>query len=294
MAPKGISLHVGLNSVDPNHYAGWDGPLNACEADAEDMRDIAVSRGFEPTIMLTKKASRKSVTSFLEQSAKDLKDGDILLITYSGHGGQVRDTGGDEDDQQDETWCLFDGQLLDDELYVLWSRFAPGVRIFVLSDSCHSGTMLKNAFYAATRATIVDFSSTRIKANSEAHEPAFRFMPPEVAQRTYRKNKDLYDGINHKIRKNGGGENRSKIAASVRLISGCQDNQLSMDGTFNGAFTAALLQVWDNGRFKGNYKKFHKSIQAKLPPSQSPNHMVIGQRNPAFDTQAPFLIKPER
>ena len=33
---KGVSLHVGLNKVDPQHYAGWSGPLNACEADAED------------------------------------------------------------------------------------------------------------------------------------------------------------------------------------------------------------------------------------------------------------------
>ena len=30
----GLSLHVGLNAVDPAHYAGWSGPLNACEADA--------------------------------------------------------------------------------------------------------------------------------------------------------------------------------------------------------------------------------------------------------------------
>lgn len=32
---KGYSLNIGLNAVDPNHYAGWDGELNACEADAE-------------------------------------------------------------------------------------------------------------------------------------------------------------------------------------------------------------------------------------------------------------------
>ena len=24
---KGISLNIGLNSVDPNHYGGWDGQL---------------------------------------------------------------------------------------------------------------------------------------------------------------------------------------------------------------------------------------------------------------------------
>ena len=42
---KGIALHIGLNSVDPKRYEGWSGPLNACEADANDMADLAQSRG---------------------------------------------------------------------------------------------------------------------------------------------------------------------------------------------------------------------------------------------------------
>ena len=46
---KGSSLHIGLNSVDPQHYEGWSGPLNACEADANDMVDLANTRSFAPT-----------------------------------------------------------------------------------------------------------------------------------------------------------------------------------------------------------------------------------------------------
>ena len=53
------------------------------------------------------------------------------------------DVWGDEADKQDETWCLYDGQLIDDELYFELSKFAPGVRILVLSDSCHSGTVVR-------------------------------------------------------------------------------------------------------------------------------------------------------
>ncbi len=32
---KGVSVHIGVNEVDPAHYGGWSGKLNACEADAE-------------------------------------------------------------------------------------------------------------------------------------------------------------------------------------------------------------------------------------------------------------------
>ena len=43
---KGLALTIGLNAVDPKHYQGWSGKLNACEADARDMAEIARSRKF--------------------------------------------------------------------------------------------------------------------------------------------------------------------------------------------------------------------------------------------------------
>jgi hypothetical protein len=42
-----VALTIGLNSVDPKHYGGWSGELNACEADAEDMADIGQARSFK-------------------------------------------------------------------------------------------------------------------------------------------------------------------------------------------------------------------------------------------------------
>jgi hypothetical protein len=39
---------------------------------------------------------------------------------------------------------LYDRQLIDNELYALWARFRPGVRICVISDSCHSGTVTRD------------------------------------------------------------------------------------------------------------------------------------------------------
>ena len=38
---KGLSLHIGINEVSVAHYAGWTGPLAACEFDANDMAAIA-------------------------------------------------------------------------------------------------------------------------------------------------------------------------------------------------------------------------------------------------------------
>ena len=49
---RGVSLHIGLNEVDPNHYKDgdgnpWKGELAACEADAHAMVDLATAQKFE-------------------------------------------------------------------------------------------------------------------------------------------------------------------------------------------------------------------------------------------------------
>ena len=118
------------------------------------MVKLATALGYTPTELLTKQATAKNVIAALTKAAKTLVAGDTFLLTYSGHGGQVPDRNGDESkketgeigefpDQYDETWVLYDRQLIDDELYQLWAAFAPKVRIVMLSDSCHSGTVAK-------------------------------------------------------------------------------------------------------------------------------------------------------
>lgn len=277
--PKGVALTIGLNAVDPKHYGGWSGELNACEADAHDMTAIAKSAGMTVKSLLTKAGTRSRAIKEITSAAKALKSGDIFMLSYSGHGGQLPDLNGDEIDAQDETWCLYDGELLDDEIYTLLAKFGAGVRILVFSDSCHSGTVLKASFYPPTApARAADGTSTEVR---------YRNMPTEVALRTYRDNKDFYDPIlrNPKLK-----ESRDNIKASAILLSGCQDNQLSQDGTFNGLFTGTMLRVWNGGKFKGSYRGFHKSIVGRMPPDQTSNYFRVGQLNSKFEGQAPFKV----
>jgi metacaspase-1 len=276
---QGRALNIGLNAVDPRHYGGWSGKLNACEADAEDMAAIADEKGYDVTTLMTKAATRQRVRTEISNAADALDAGDIFLLSYSGHGGQLPDRNSDEPDAQDETWCLYDGQLVDDELYALFERFAEGVRILVFSDSCHSGSVVKLAYYEGT-------VPGRSVVHS-AHEAVYRNMPPERALKTYRANKAFYDELLDRARS---GESGEDVSASVLLISGCQDNQLSADGDFNGLFTAQMLQVWRDGAFKGNYRRFHRNIVRRMPPNQTPNLFRTGMVSREFEAQTPFTI----
>jgi metacaspase-1 len=277
---RGLSIHIGLNSVDPGHYGGWDGKLKACEYDAKDMAAVAEENGFEAETLLTKQASAKAVKDAIGRAATDLAGEDLLFLTYSGHGGQVPDrNGGDEPDRQDETWVLFDRQLVDDELFGLWSRFERGVRIFVLSDSCHSGSVTRDLFDAATPQVVA-------KGMVDDEQPRTKDMPTEVQDETYARNSDVYDEIQ---REHEAGDT-AEVGASVLLISGCQDNQLSLDGSRNGLFTQTLLRVWDGGGFRGGHRALWKAIQAQMPPTQSPNFFAAGLQNRAFVRQRPLTI----
>lgn len=270
---KGIAVNIGLNKVDPRHYEGWSGKLTACEADANDMAALAKARGFTVNKYLTKRATRNAVLKAIASAAKTLRSGDFFLLTYSGHGGQVPDLNGDEPDGKDETWCLYDGELVDDELYSSWAAFKAGVRILLLSDSCHSGSVSKAIHYA-----------TKSKG---AASPAHRAMPDEVALRVYQKHKVFYDRI---LKRRDLAKALGTVKASVLLISGCQDNQLSEDGTFNGLFTGMLKTVWNGGTFKGSYRRFTTAIVTRMPADQTPKLSLVGASNARFIAQKPFTI----
>jgi hypothetical protein len=292
-APKAQSLHIGLNAVSAAHYGGWGGELSGCEFDAKDMASIARPAGMKSRLLLTKKATRANVLAALRSASRTLKAGDLLFLSYSGHGGQIPDVTGEETDKLDETWCLYNGELIDDEVFLELSRFKAGVRILVLSDSCHSGTV--------TRAMI--------GPDTDALGGRSKMMPPSIAMRTYRDHRAFYDKIQHDVVKASGkastpnadgalarttlSKRLTAIAndckASVILISGCQDNQTSMDGDHNGAFTGQLLQVWDHGRFKKNYAQFYAAIKARMPRTQVPNLFTLGPVG-TFLTETPFSV----
>jgi len=280
---RGIYLTLGLNAVDPARYDNWDGRLNACENDARDMAAIAQQAGFSGTVLLTADATSTRLLEELHDAAGKLASGDMLVLGYSGHGGQVGDVTADEEDGLDETWCLYDRMVVDDELYAMWSHFRPGVRILVLSDSCHSGTMAKLALYQAGGPAA---ALAGIATGDKAAAAGVKAIPFKQSWDLYLKDKPMYDALQYVA----GKEAQSTVAASVILISGCQDNQLSLDGEKNSMFTGMLKRVWDSGKYSRNYKEFRGDIVKLMPPSQTPSYYLVGAPDLAFEAQVPFTL----
>lgn len=287
-ASQAIGLHVGLNRVDPRHYAGWDGALAGCENDAIAMERLARSQGFETNLLLNEQGTRQAVVAAIEAAAAALEPGGMFLFTVAGHGGRIPDWNRDEVDDgtgtaMDETLCLFDEQLVDDELFLLWTRFREGVRILVVGDTCHSGTQIRfNPFSPALPAAFVA-------------DPAMRprCMPLAVETQTWRQNLDEYRNRTTRDEKTLLAPLDGVVRADVLGLGACQDHQYAMDGPEHGQFTAALLRVWDQGRFRGDYRALRDRVEREInSPLQIPSldEQLLG--DPAFVQQQPFALWP--
>jgi peptidoglycan hydrolase-like protein with peptidoglycan-binding domain len=367
----GRSIHIGLNHVDPSCYNGWDGALSGCINDARDMKAIADGLGYQSMMLTDSAATSDNVVAEIGQAASSLGNGDILLLTYSGHGGQVDDVNGDEPDALDETWVLWDRQLIDDELYSLWSQFAPGVRIAMLSDSCHSGTVLRmmatlndlkeelgrtkdipteaqrSVIESLTKALDIENGNGASRgASPMATAPAPAAAPKKSKSRAAGKSTNGGSSTTAVMERDEGGgtgatsdyaastrdgpgpgatatmteqvrtippdvqelvntsraaqiatqqyiagpSEKATIEASVILISGCQDDQLSADGSGNGLFTEKVKAVWNSGSYAGDYRSFATDIAAKMPAKQQPRFETTGASNPTFEGEKPFTI----
>ncbi len=286
MAAKGIYLTIGLNFVDPARYDGWDGKLNACENDARDMAEMAAGKGFTGTTLLRERATSDAVLKALHNAAGSLSQGDMLVVGYSGHGGNIKDVTGDDEDGQDETWCLYDRMLIDDELYAMWSHFKPGVRILVFSDSCHSGTVARMLKMHKGNEAASALAVLEAKLADPKSVPRGKSIPFDRGWSLYQKQKPLYDSLQYVA----GQTAKAEVKASILLISGCQDDQLSLDGDVNGVFTGTLKHVWDGGKFGRNYKELHAKIVDLMPDTQKPNYYFVGAAYAEFEAQSPFTL----
>lgn len=243
-----------------NNYPGTGSDLSGCVNDANDWSAALTQRGFTVKKLLDAKATGANMRTGIGQLVSSAVSGDLVVIQYSGHGSYVPDTDGDEPDGVDEVLCPHDidsrGPLTDDELFDLFSARKPGVKVVMISDSCHSGSVTKFA-PIDTPPTIRGRAAIRRKV---------KFLPPQAflgrrelamlgAKRSYRR------------------ASPPGRYASL-LMAGCQDTEYSYDAYFNnrpnGAFTFVALRALKNLPATATYSRWQQLIRRSLPSQQYP------------------------
>jgi hypothetical protein len=99
------------------------------------------------TDMASKKPTRLNMINELTNLLKNSKSGDTLFFLFSGHGTYTFDYSGDETDRYDEMIVPLDfstNSCISDDLLgsIVKNNLKNGVTLFMLFDSCHSGTIV--------------------------------------------------------------------------------------------------------------------------------------------------------
>ena len=210
--------------------------------------------------MLDKDATGKAIRQAIKSVIGAAKTGDSVVIQYSGHGSFVPDEDGDEPDGTDECICPYDitskGPITDDELFDLYNDKSRGVKLLVISDSCHSGTV-------ARFAPSFMLPTTR---GGDAPQPKVRFLPPENFL-----SKKAMAGLS--VRRTSRASSPPGRYAAL-LMAGCQDREYSYDAYFqgrpNGAFSFVALKELAKLKPSATYRQWYDAIRKALPSQQYP------------------------
>lgn len=149
------ALVIGIGNYP--EASGW-AKING-DKDLPIVRDMLLANGFQSKDIVelknesaTADAIRKALDALVSKAAK----GDVIYIHFSGHGQQITDLHGDEEDGFDEAWIPIDAQfsyvkgkyegenhIVDDQLNQWLSQLRSKVgttgKITVVADACHSG-----------------------------------------------------------------------------------------------------------------------------------------------------------
>src|SRR5262245_56254248 len=141
MAKKALLIGI-------NRYKIPGADLRGCVNDVENMKGVLTQMygfaGNDIAVLTDFAATTKAMQAAISKLVREARQGDVLLLHYSGHGSNVVDVSGDEPDRRDEILCPTDldwhKPLLDDWLRKTFDRLRPGVSLTVIMDCCHSGT----------------------------------------------------------------------------------------------------------------------------------------------------------
>lgn len=163
------------------------------------------------TDMTAVKPTRANILASIDWLVRGLVPGQNVYFHYSGHGGKVRDTNGDEITGEDSCIIPYDRFrtecITDDELRAaLVEKIPPGCKCFAVLDSCHSGS---------------------------AMDLRYMWQCPSFGKLSFTQD-----------------EHYPKSRGKVIFLSGCRDDQYAMDtvnekGIPTGALTNALLYTWN-------------------------------------------------
>ncbi len=244
------ALCVGIN----DYPFGDANDLKGCVNDANDWSNL-LRKNFDFADikqLLNADATKDNLINGLKNLLAGAKAGDVLVFTNASHGTYLADTDSDEP-KFDEALCPYDSDsnlLVDDELRELFLNVPDGVRLTVISDSCHSGSV--------TRVAVNEYRRNRQLSPALLGKPVLSSEEMRAARK--------------------GAERFPESGMREILLSGCKSNQTSADAyianDFHGAMSYYAIKAIEDARYKLTYAELHEAL---LPMLEDENYDQVPQ-----------------
>lgn len=243
-----IAVCIGIDA-----YA--DQPLQGCVNDSNRWADALGRNGFEIRPLRDKQATRDAMQGALKRLVEEARNGDELVFQYSGHGAQLPDVSGDEDERFDEAFVPFDyrkGQMLiDDDVREITRGLPDGATLTLFMDCCHSGTI----------------SRARARAASNGSRPRLMRIDDETVKR--------YLAVRGAAKRGakGSGAGSTSPGRGVAHFAACLDSEYAWESGGEGDFTRAAMAVFETAVREGwSNQKFIDAVIRELgtPVRQHP------------------------
>jgi hypothetical protein len=251
------ALCIGINDY-PYNGSDLNGCVNDAQAWAALLREHFDFPSSDVALLVDGEATKQRVMDGLKNILRGAKKGDVLVFTNSSHGTYVAEKGGDEA-TYDEALCPYDTDenvIVDDELRDLFAEMPAGVRLTVISDSCHSGTV--------TRASVSDnLPGLRTPDDRRVRflNPALRGDP--VLENPWKARPTRF-------------EKYPESGMNEVLLSGCTDREYSydafIDGQYHGAMSYYALRVIRDANYRLTYAQLHARVSHLVDDGGYPQH----------------------
>ena len=288
-------------------------PLRGCVNDVARMRRLLSGRyGLADSNLrvltdgaATKQAICDGLDWLAEREAGEREP--VRLFHYSGHGVQLADASGDEEDALDEALvpCDFSPDdpasfLTDDDLATFYAKLGADAHVLMVMDCCHSGTNQRDlpGDLLSRSLELGDADAARLgqqvlaaRARNKQHfSQAVDARLLELAQRetelpSAARLAQLREAILASVREELYG--RREVPGSLVLLSACQDRQTAadamLDGSgYNGALTYYLASALEAAPAPLSYTGLIDQIATALS-----NDPVLNR--PGYERQIPQL-----
>ena len=221
------ALSVGVN----NYKNDRQNKLNGCVADAEDVLSACTNgvkglwNPMNCRCLCDSEATRSAVRAQFQALAGEARKGDTVLYYHSSHGG-------------DDCLCLYDAEYYADQLAEDLMRFAAGVRVVVVLDTCHSASMFKGA-------------------DEDSESGPWDFAASVQA---------YMDAMQTVLTK--GAKSAAASGPSVGWVTACDDDQTSLESNKRGKFTKPFVEAWKTDGTDANgdgYNDFKEMFNIAAP-----------------------------